>query len=160
MSFHWKAMILCAAIFAFVCGARLEPANAQTAGGFDGTWEGTFTQQPVPGLRKKIYPPQTWRMMVQGDSVRMFISRNGTFSEIKPGGFHFSQSNTNALVSSVDSGSDSDGPWVETESWLLLRTDPDTLSVLFAGGVENPTAKDPELLHFFSVSTGAFHRVP
>ncbi len=154
----WKAIGVGLAIVALVCASQPEQAGAQSAPVFQGTWEGTFTQVRVPGLREKMYPPQVWRMIVQGSTVRMFIrADDGRLSEIKPGVFKIAQHMTNALVYSVDSARD--GSWIETESWLLMQKTPDMLTVLFAGAVKNPRTSDPEILNFFTVRTGDFRRV-
>jgi hypothetical protein len=158
ISAKWTASLTCGIIFFFLFGSRPEPASAQTASLFEGTWEGTFTQVLVPGLREKMYPPQIWRMVIRENTVSMFIrSDNGQFSEIKRGIFKISQHVTNALVYSVDSASD--GSWIETESWLLIQKAPNALGVLFAGAVKNPRTSDPEILNYFTVRTGDFNRV-
>jgi hypothetical protein len=156
----WVVILFCVAIVAFASDARPEQAGVQTASVFEGTWEGTFTQVPVPGLREKRYPPQTWRLVVRGNTASMFIRGNdGKFPEVKRGVFKIAQHLTNALVYSIDSGRDRDGLWIETESWLLIQKAPDTLGVLFAGAVKNPGTSDPEILNFFTVRTGEFSRV-
>lgn len=152
--------LLGVATIALAWGFSCWHASAQDLNAAQGSWEGTLTQVAVPGLRKKLYPPQVWRMVIEGDKVRMFIrGANNGFSEVKPGKFKVSQFKTNALVYSLDSGEDSDGGWIETESWLLLQKNPDALGVLYTGAVKNPKSADPELLNFFTVRTGEFRRV-
>ncbi len=142
----------------FILAALFLPVQANAQDAFEGSWEGTFTQVPVPGLREKLYPPQVWRMIVRGDSVQMFIkNQKGDFVEVKPGVFKLAKHLTNALVFSLDSARDQS--WIETEAWLLIQKTPDTLGVVFTGAIKNPRTTDAEILNFFTVSTGEFRRM-
>ena len=146
-------------IVILILGVSSLSARAQDTGALDGTWEGTLTRIHGAGLDPKDYPEQTWRIAVQGETVRMFIQRDGKFLEIKPGKFRMIRDLNNTLIYSLDSGSDSDGPWIETEVWSILKKSPTTLGITFAGAINNPTAKDPALTYIANVETSTFQRL-
>jgi hypothetical protein len=153
-----RKVVICAVMIAALCGPSPRQVNAQEPGKAEGTWEGTMTMVHGAGLRDKDYPPQVWRMIVQGNAARMFIRGDqGRFTEIKPGIFKIAQHMSNALVYSIDSASDSS--WIETEAWLFIQKDPNVLLAMFSGAVKNPTTNNPEILNYFAVRTGEFHRV-
>jgi hypothetical protein len=56
--------------------------EAQEMGNIDGTWEGDLSVVHGPGLQAPDYPPQRWRFVIQGDSARAFILRDGKVQEI------------------------------------------------------------------------------
>ncbi|MGH6986117.1 MAG: hypothetical protein ACRED9_04670 [Caulobacteraceae bacterium] len=145
-------------IIALVLSLAALPTWAQDSGALDGNWEGAMSMIHGTGLREKGYPPQVWRLAVQGNSVEMFIrGADGSFTEVKPGGFKLVRHLNNALIYSLDSASD--GSWVETEAWSILKKNPDTLSVILSGAVNNPKSNDPNVVEFFTVRTGVFQLV-
>jgi hypothetical protein len=144
---------------AFLLGLWAPSSSAEDTGPIDGVWEGTLDWVHGPGLQKREYPSQVWRMVLEGDNAKMFIVRNGKLQEVHPGKWKVERLGSNVLIHGITSGTDSDGQWIETSSFILLKRDPNTLGVVHAGAVNNvglPLTSD--ISKFFSVQTGNFHR--
>ena len=140
--------------------ALSRPSAAQDLGPIAGAWEGALDYIHGPGLLQRKYPPQTWRIALDNNTAHMFIIRDGKLQEVHPGKFKVERLRTNVIVYGVTSGRDSDGEWIESSSFILLQTGPDTLGVTSAGAVNNANLPlDRDISKFFSVQTGVFHRV-
>ncbi len=132
--------------------------HAQDVATLDGTWEGSLTMVHGAGLRQQDSPPQTWRLVINGDTARAFILRGGKVEEIKPGKFRLPRDRSNAVMTAVDSGRDTDGEWIETEAFELLFKSPGDVLVTFAGAVNNVSEPlDKPTSKFMTLRTGEFH---
>ena len=150
-------------VFMVMTGASGLPSkiSAQDVASIDGTWEGRLDWVHAPGLLAREYPFQVWRIVLQGNSAKLFIIRDGKPQEVHPGTWKVERLESNVLIHTVTSGSDSDGRWIETSSFVLLKRDPETLGVITAGAVNN--TREPltsDISKYFQVQTGNFHRVP
>jgi hypothetical protein len=136
------------------------PAFPQDAASLDGAWQGSLTMVHGPGLGERDFPAQTWRILINGDTARAYILREGKTEEIKAGQFHLSRDRSNAVITAVDSGKDKDGEWIETEAFELLLRSPGEILVTFAGAVNNVgESLDKPTSKFMTVRTGVFHPV-
>ena|SRR6185437_5202726 len=151
--------IFLAAIGAVLLGG-VSFSFAQDTGSIDGVWEGRLDWVHAPGLLARDYPFQVWRIQLQGTSAKMFIVRDGKLQEVYPGKWKVERLDSNVLIHGITSGTDSDGQWVATSSFTLLKRDSDTLGVVTSAAVNNtrfPLTSD--ISKFFQVKTGNFHRV-
>ena len=148
-------------LLSFLAVFAMSGSSAATQPGtLDGMWEGKLTRIHGPGLTERDAPPQTWRFVIEGDIVHVFIIRDGQVQEVKSGRFRIQRHMTNAVISAVDSGGDSDGTWVESEAFTLLLKRPDTVGVIFAGAINNVSSPlDQPISKMLSVATGDFVRV-
>jgi hypothetical protein len=124
-----------------------------------GTWEGSLGYVKAEGLRNSDWAPETWRLIIGDRVVQVFnISRND--KEVKPGKFTINRYKTNTLIFAMDSGTDEDGVWIETECFVLTEARPNILSATLSGAVNNENLpRNQELSSFHYVATGQFHRV-
>jgi hypothetical protein len=136
-----------------------QQVKAQQSDSIDGTWQGTLDYVHGAGLLARVHPPQIWRLTIQGASVRAFLISDGKAREIKSGKYKIERYMTNAVIYVIDTGKDSDGTWIETETFLLLQKTPDTLGVTFAGAINNTSLPlDRDISKAFNVMTGDFSR--
>jgi hypothetical protein len=80
-----------------------------------GSWSGKLhrsTQEPGPATS-----PSELRVVLSGNTAKVFIDTPSGWNEVKPGGFTVSQIHDSAVISSLDAGWDLDGEWVE--SWTI-----------------------------------------
>jgi hypothetical protein len=102
---------------------------------FNGTWQAdlTFLKTPPSGPSQFSY-----RVVVEGTSVRVLRESGGEWSEVKPGKFTLRREGQTAIVTAIDSGWDFDGQWIETWTFHLLRTGEKTAFTNFVRTVNNP----------------------
>lgn len=129
---------------------------------FNGTWEAKLSYVKAHGLRDADWRPDFWQVVIEADKVRVFFRRAGSseLKESKAGKYQIHRHLTNAIVFAIDSGTDKDGVWVETEAFLLTQIEAHVLGVTLTGAVNNtvqPTSS--ETSKFFYVATGRFKRV-
>ena len=117
-------------------GARLRAAS------YNGIWAGTVKCLYDPG----IWPEDECDIGLQFDISGKAIhirettrSKQGkeTPSDLDPARFQFTILGTNALVTSLDSGSDEDGKWVESWSFVTTLKDPDHMILHWTRVVNN-----------------------
>ncbi len=117
-------------------GARLRAAS------YNGVWTGTVKCLHDPG----IWPDDDCDIGLRLDIADKVLrirettrSRKGqeTPSDLDPAKFRFAVLGTNAVAVSMDSGSDEDGTWVETWSFVMTLKDPDHMIVHWNRVVNN-----------------------
>jgi hypothetical protein len=125
-------------------------------GSLDGTWEGELTSTGKDGK-----PAQAWRrIVISGDSAKVFIQRGGKTEEIKTNAFHVQRHLANAVVLSIDSAIDDEGLWIETWCFVVTLKDPNTLLTEFSRVVNNanlPLSVDHS--KFTSTASGELRRM-
>jgi len=108
----------------------LHAAAAQDFGGLDGIWEGTLNVVKAPGWSySQTNPTRETRLVIRGNSAQAFQFQQGKILEIKPGKFKIERLETNAIIFAINSGSDSDGKWVQNWLYAVTEKDRDTLIV-------------------------------
>ncbi len=102
---------------------------------FNGTWNMALvtTKAPPAGTPKLNY-----RILIENDASKVFYEADGKWIESKPGKFRLIREGQTAVISSIDSGWDFDGQWIETWSFYLLRTGNKTAFASFVRTVNNP----------------------
>ena len=133
---------------------------AESTGGIDGTWEGVLEYIRGPGLQNSNWPPDTWRITIQGQEVKVYLKRDGgLFHEAKAGKYRLDQKLPNILISCIDTGGDAGGKWFETAAFLLTQVAPGTMKTMFVGEVNNiNSAADQAFSKFCYVATGDLHK--
>ena len=102
-----------------------------------------FTGEWVTDLKwVKIEPiggddPQL-KLVFENDTVKVFMKSGDAWTEVKPGTFKVAHVAQSISVSSIESGWDFDGKWIEAWTVQLLRTGPDEASATFLRTVNNP----------------------
>lgn len=103
--------------------------------GFDGVW--TLKLQSA-----KPSPVGTtdfdYRVEVTGATAKAFLLKDGKWTEFKPGSFKTQQLDDTLVVTSLTSGWDLDGKWIESWVFQILRLSADTAAVTFTRTVNNP----------------------
>ena len=129
---------------------------------FAGTWEGTLNGFNAPNFIDGAGFPMTFRLVIgTDDSVAVFhLKDNGDWDEMKHEFFQLIRWGSQAVVSSITSGHDDDGTWVEGSTFCLVHHDRDSLVAYWLRTVNNldmpPTA---EYYHFAWGNSGQMHRV-
>ena len=128
---------------------------------FIGTWEGKLDGYNAPHFIDGAGFPMTFRIVITPDSVRVLQSQKGEWKEMKPGFFRLNQWGSQAIVSSITSGRDDEGTWVESSSFTLMHHNPDTLIAYWLRRVNNlDIPADRPYYHFAWGNSGEMHRVP
>jgi len=102
-----------------------------------------FTGEWVADLKwVKIEPvgeggPQM-KLSFANDSVQVFMKSDSDWVEVKSGKFRVTQLEQSINVSSMDTGWDFDGKWIESWTIQLLRTAANEASLTFLRTVNNP----------------------
>lgn len=129
------------------CGQR---ADAD----FNGAWSGSLQWTKVsPGAGSG---PELKLVLADG-KASVFMKRDDTWSEVKPGKFKVTQLEQTLVVSAIESGSDFDGVWIEAWTIHLLRLDADTAQLSFLRSVNNRDL--PATLSWRTFTTAAEGRV-
>jgi hypothetical protein len=126
----------------------------------DGVWDSTLTYIQAPGLRGG-WPPERLSLDIRGDVVKVYrtTEEKGRI-EVKPGRFRLDRYMTNIVIFATDSGTDTDGTWVETEVFILTEKGSETFGATFTGAVNNINLSPAsEISKFFYVGTGDFTRI-
>jgi hypothetical protein len=102
---------------------------------FAGTWNLALvtTKAPPAGTPKRNY-----RISIENDAAKVFYEDKDKWIESKPGTFRLTREGQTAVISSIDSGWDFDGQWIETWTFYLLRTGEKTAFASFVRTVNNP----------------------
>ena len=138
-------------------------SNVRSAS-YDGHWSGVVKCLYDPGLWPEDECDVTFTFDIHGTSLsiqQIVRSKKGeeTKSEINPGKFQFTRLSTNAIASSIGSGNDEDGTWVETWSFVMTLSDANHMIVHWTRVVNNldmPISKKGS--KFSSVGMGEFVR--
>jgi hypothetical protein len=119
----------------------------------DGSWGGAI---PITGPS----PEQLeLRLSIDGERAQVWVVHEGSWVEVKPGTFQVRRQLSNAIISSIDSGEDGDGTWVE--SWVLVTTPvaSDKLLVAWTRVVNNIDVEE-ESSKFVVQATGTIQAEP
>lgn len=140
-------MLACAIALLVV---SMSHANSQTDryyGGFDGRWEGQMSHISLPAFdnpKAQDYADAGIAFTINGRSVKVYFKSppNGSWSELKPGGFQILVHKTNAIIFSITSSEDindstGSGGWVETWSFTLTHKDENGLYVVATRAVND-----------------------
>jgi hypothetical protein len=107
---------------------------------FQGVWDGVLSGSHVP----KGAEPWDWtslsetRIFINYQAVQVFRKVDGSWKESKPGKYRIRWFDTNAVITAIDSGKDSEGDiWVETHSYAVTRIDDEHLLVAHCRQVNN-----------------------
>lgn len=155
-----RSIVLGAA--ATILSARSAAAQeyVTSVGILDGTWEGNLDPVSAAGLSPTRL--RGVRLVISGQSVRVFIPNDGSPREIKPGTFTIQRDGTNAVITSIeaDPGRPRNEGWVETWCFVITLRDADTLIVNFVRVVNNNDAPaDQTSARFSQIASGDLRRV-
>lgn len=95
--------------------------------------------------------PQLKLLFTSNSSVQVFMKSDSDWTEVKAGQFKVTHLEEVISVSSVDSGWDFDGKWIESWTVQLLRTGSNDARVTFLRTVNNPHV--PAAIKFRTFST-------
>ncbi|HET7222299.1 MAG TPA: hypothetical protein VFI81_03800 [Rhodanobacteraceae bacterium] len=129
---------------------------------FQGTWQGKLDGYDAPNFIDSAKYPITFRIVIgQDNDARVFTLEKGVWDEIKPGFFHvFWAGGPQVIITSITSGGDKDGTWVEGSTFTLVRDDADTLIAYWLRTVNNlDTSKDAKYHYFAWGYSGPMHRL-
>lgn len=92
---------------------------------FDGTWSSSLhwiQPSPTSGSAPEL------RLTLANRQAKIYMRSGKDWTEVKPGTFEVRQTDDSLVISSLDSGWDLDGKWIETWTIHLLRlTDQEAL---------------------------------
>jgi hypothetical protein len=101
-----------------------------------------FTGEWIVSLRWDKKAPavstESYRVSIAGGTARVSMKIGGAWTEVKPGKFSLAQQEQSLTVSTMDSGWDSDGKWIESWNIQFMRTGADEATVAFLRTVNNP----------------------
>jgi hypothetical protein len=122
--------------------SRTPSAQALSSASFDGKWSGATKCIYDPGLWPDDVCGATWVIEIGAGKVKVQQIIHGkdgkeTKTNIDGRNFQFRQLETNAVISSLDSGNDEDGHWVETWDFAMTLKDPDHMMVHWTRIVNN-----------------------
>ncbi|MCE9523732.1 MAG: hypothetical protein K8S25_15040 [Alphaproteobacteria bacterium] len=104
----------------FLAMTFASPAGAEASRGLDGVWEGALAivQVGVPTAAKH----KTWtlRVEIDGESARVWYKPDIDWVEVEQP-FRVQRLRSNAVITSIESGRDEEGVWVETWSVALAQ---------------------------------------
>jgi hypothetical protein len=140
-------------------------------GGFDGTWVGKLKTIPASSFDAQIGSGKEGdaselALVVQGQAAKVYLRRDGKWSEVKPGAFRVEAHKTNATVTATDSSTDvydktGRGGWVETWSFVLTHKTATELYAAWWRAVNNYLEKPGEKsARFFMGAFGELQKVP
>jgi len=139
------ARVVLTAIVATVaaCTATTNASKAAVPHDLRGDWRGTLVIANAPDSHDDLdwRNPTRFRFMISESSVRVFAWDNETWREIKPGTFGITTYETSAVITSITSGTDEDGVWVETWSFAVTVIDSDHVRTMFQRQVNNKDMK-------------------
>jgi hypothetical protein len=107
------------------CSHAASPKQPQIPKQFHGQWQGTLRRAKLPDVTKDFEwsHPARVRIDISSTETRVYFWINDKWLEIKPRSFGITVFDTNAVITSITSGTDVDGVWVETWSFALSRID-------------------------------------
>jgi hypothetical protein len=120
----------------YLAVAFASTAVAEPSALLDGTWQGSLTVASVvtPAPTK----PETFdlRVEIKGESARVWFKPEKDWVNV-PRAFRVARLRTNAVVTSIESGKDEDGIWVETWSIAVAQKSDDTALATYSRLVNN-----------------------
>lgn len=108
-----------------------------------GDWLGALVIANAPDSHDDLEwrNPNRFRFVISESAVRVYAWDNETWREIKPGTFGITTYETSAVITSITSGTDEDGVWVETWSFAVTTINSDQLRAMFQRQVNNKDMK-------------------
>jgi hypothetical protein len=101
---------------------------------FNGTWTSSLKwvqQSPVLGSAPEL------RLTLSNNEVKIYMHSGQEWIEVKPGKFEVRQADDTLVISTLDSGWDLDGKWVESWTIHLLRLSDKEALINFVRTVNN-----------------------
>ena len=148
-------------VIAAMCSALTSPSTSRIPPDLQGDWSGAPLGAAVKDTKEQLewHEPARLRVVISDKSARVYAWSNGSWREIKPGTFSIKVFDTNAVISSITSGTDSDGVWVETWSFAFSVIDSRHLRGMFQRQVNNKDMKrDNPSAVWGTVASGVFER--
>jgi hypothetical protein len=134
-----RALLVALLVVSAFCFSSKASASPSIPIEFHGTWEGTLQRTSLPSAEVK--PEWTdagrIRIVISKADVKVFTWNDDEWRQIKPKTFGITVFDTNAVISSITSGRDNDGVWVETWSFAVSIIDSQRLHALFQRQVNN-----------------------
>jgi hypothetical protein len=129
---------------------------------FSGTWEGALDGHGGPHFVDGSGHSRSFRIIIDSHgNATVFQQLDSEWKEMKPpGSFRLTKWGSQAVVSSITSGRDDEGTWVENTSFTLVRHDQDTVVAYWLRTVNNldlPTTHED--YHFAWGFSGKMSRV-
>ena len=153
-----------AAVF-IVCTACSVAASAKAppiAQQLQGQWQGTLRRAKLPeaGQNFDWSSPARIRIDITAANISVYVWNDEKWREIKPRTFGVTFFDTNAVITSITSGRDEDGTWVETWSFALSVIDSHRVHASFQRQVNNKDLKrdDPNAA-WGEIAFGTFERM-
>jgi len=126
---------------------------------FDGAWEGKLDGYNAPHFIDGVGFPVIFRIVISGDEASVFEFKDGKWVEMKSGLFHIEKGWAQAIVTSITSGHDEDGTWVEGSTFTLVHHNADTVLAYWLRTVNNLDMQpDQEYFQFAWGASGEMHR--
>jgi hypothetical protein len=127
---------------------------------FVGLWEGSLAGFDGPDFFPGAGHEIVFRLFITPDAVHVFTQSEGEWKESKPGFFSQSQWASQMIISSITSGHDDEGVWVESSIFTLVHVDSDTLQAYWVRAVNNlDLPLDHPDHHFAWGSSGHLKRI-
>jgi hypothetical protein len=129
------AIITCAA----ACTASTSVSKTAVPYNLTGDWRGSLVPAKAPDSADELEwrDPNRLRLVISESSSHVYVWDKETWREIKPGTFDITAFDTNAVITSITSGTDADGVWIETWSLALTVIDSKHIRAMFQRQVNN-----------------------
>lgn len=113
------------------CAAIQPRPNTGYDARLNGVWQGKIA---IDNAREEALE---CRLNIADDKASVWIAMQGQWREAKSGTFHLNAHKSNAVIFSNDSGTDTDGAWVESWVFVVTLSDNDELLVEWSRVVNN-----------------------
>lgn len=124
---------------------------------FDGVWQGRLRAYNGARLKDARGIVMDCRLVIDGVKAEVFRYGRGAWKPVKPGLFAMARWASQAVVTAITSGHDSDGLWVESITFVLVHETPGSVLVYATRAVNNldlPSSSDDA--NFAFASSGRF----
>jgi hypothetical protein len=130
-------VLLAATVFVF-SGCAANRKSEASASALDGKWQGTLTvsQAPIHGGEWNWHPGNSVRLELSGNRASVAIDKKGRWEDVSRS-FSVVSRDTNAVVTSIESGEDKDGVWIETWTFCITKLDATHLEATWHRQVNN-----------------------
>jgi len=130
----------------------------------DGTWEGRLARRPPFSPSERNAKPDISdlpiRLVIQDETVQVFLEDSGDWIEAMPGKFILKRDVTNASLTGANSNLEGSGGWIENWAFLVTAIDDDSLQAEWSRVVNNLEPGTEGLPTFSMAATGVLRRVP
>lgn len=138
----WMLLAGASAASGALAAETTSTGDALRAAALDGTWSGTTKCLYDPGLWEEDVCDSGWIITIDGSNAQIEMitkSRSGkeTHSRVDDRPIFVRRLETNAVLTTIDSGNDEDGHWVETWTLSVSLRDKDHLLVHWNRVVNN-----------------------